>query len=84
MLDIWSNGGFVSTMHRVRKVAEERYSFPLFFNVDYDTLVLLLGMMLISAYLFLAGFFEWAAGRVLPGLVRDCKVFNRGMRCKEP
>src|SRR5256885_6414345 len=33
--------------------------------VDYDTLVLLLGMMLISAYLFLAGFFEWAAGRVL-------------------
>ena len=22
--------------------------------------------------------------RVLPGLVRDCKVFNRGMRCKEP
>ena len=20
----------------------------------------------------------------LPGLVRDCKVFNRGMRCKEP
>ena len=29
--------------------------------VDYDTLVLLLGMMLISAYLFLAGFFDWAA-----------------------
>jgi uncharacterized repeat protein (TIGR01451 family) len=22
--------------------------------------------------------------RSLPGLVRDCKVFNRGMRCKEP
>jgi len=33
--------------------------------VDYDTLVLLLGMMLISAYLFLAGFFEWAAEFVL-------------------
>jgi Na+/H+ antiporter NhaD/arsenite permease-like protein len=33
--------------------------------VDYDTLVLLLGMMLISAYLFLAGFFEWAADWVL-------------------
>src|SRR5229473_1812198 len=30
-------------------------------SVDYDTLVLLLGMMLISAYLFLAGFFDWAA-----------------------
>ncbi|HTL57020.1 MAG TPA: anion transporter [Candidatus Limnocylindrales bacterium] len=33
--------------------------------VDYDTLVLLLGMMIISAYLFLAGFFEWAADWVL-------------------
>ncbi len=29
--------------------------------VDYDTLVLLLGMMLIAAYLYLAGFFDWAA-----------------------
>src|SRR5881628_1356494 len=34
-------------------------------SVDYDTLVLLLGMMLISAYLFLAGFFDWAAHWVL-------------------
>jgi len=33
--------------------------------VDYDTLVLLLGMSLISAYLYLAGFFEWTADRVL-------------------
>lgn len=33
--------------------------------VDYDTLVLLLGMMIISAYLYLAGFFEWAAGWIL-------------------
>ena len=33
--------------------------------VDYDTLVLLLGMMLISAYLYLAGFFDWAADRIL-------------------
>jgi Na+/H+ antiporter NhaD/arsenite permease-like protein len=33
--------------------------------VDYDTLVLLLGMMVISAYLFLAGFFEWAADWIL-------------------
>jgi Na+/H+ antiporter NhaD/arsenite permease-like protein len=33
--------------------------------VDYDTLVLLLGMMLISAYLFMAGFFDWAADWVL-------------------
>jgi Na+/H+ antiporter NhaD/arsenite permease-like protein len=33
--------------------------------VDYNTLVLLLGMMLIAAYLFLAGFFEWAADWIL-------------------
>ena len=33
--------------------------------VDYDTLVLLLGMMIISAYLFLGGFFDWAADWVL-------------------
>src|SRR5881227_2016834 len=37
--------------------------------VNYDTLVLLLGMMLISAYLYLAHFFEWAADRIL-GLSR--------------
>ncbi len=33
--------------------------------VDYDTLVLLLGMMIIAAYLSLAGFFEWAADWIL-------------------
>jgi Na+/H+ antiporter NhaD/arsenite permease-like protein len=33
--------------------------------VDYNTLVLLLGMMLISAYLSLAGFFNWAADWIL-------------------
>jgi Na+/H+ antiporter NhaD/arsenite permease-like protein len=33
--------------------------------VDYDTLVLLLGMMILSAYLYLAGFFNWAADRIL-------------------
>ena len=33
--------------------------------VNYDTLVLLLGIMLISSYLYLAHFFEWAADVVL-------------------
>jgi isopenicillin N synthase-like dioxygenase len=37
MLEILSNGAFVATSHRVRKVQEERYSFPLFFTVDYHT-----------------------------------------------
>lgn len=39
LLEIWTNGIFTATSHRVRKVPQERYSFPLFFNVDYDTLV---------------------------------------------
>lgn len=33
--------------------------------VDYDTLVLLLGMMILAAYLSLAGFFEFAADWIL-------------------
>jgi Na+/H+ antiporter NhaD/arsenite permease-like protein len=33
--------------------------------VNYDTIVLLLGMMLIATYLYLAHFFEWAAAAVL-------------------
>ncbi len=33
--------------------------------VNYDTIVLLLAMMLISAYLYLAHFFDWAADVVL-------------------
>ncbi|MCS7338479.1 MAG: SLC13 family permease [Verrucomicrobiae bacterium] len=33
--------------------------------VDYDTIVLLLGMSIISAYLYLAGFFDWTADWVL-------------------
>jgi Na+/H+ antiporter NhaD/arsenite permease-like protein len=33
--------------------------------VDYNTLVLLLGMMLISSYLYMGGFFEWAADSIL-------------------
>jgi len=39
MLEILSNGHFVATSHRVRKVAEERYSFPLFCACDYDTII---------------------------------------------
>lgn len=37
MLELWTNGEFVATSHRVRKVPQERYSFPLFFAVDYHT-----------------------------------------------
>lgn len=39
MLEIMTNGAFVATAHRVRKVAQERYSFPLFYACDYYTQV---------------------------------------------
>jgi isopenicillin N synthase-like dioxygenase len=35
-LEMWTNGELVATSHRVRKVSEERFSFPLFFSCDYD------------------------------------------------
>lgn len=35
-LEMWTNGLLTATSHRVRKVQEERYSFPLFFACDYD------------------------------------------------
>ena len=39
MLEVLSNGYYVATMHRVRKVKQERYSFPLFCACDYDTVI---------------------------------------------
>lgn len=39
MMEVLSNGTFVATSHRVRKVAEERYAFPLFCACDFDTLI---------------------------------------------
>ncbi len=37
LMELWTNGEFIATSHRVRKVQQERYSFPLFFMVDYAT-----------------------------------------------
>lgn len=39
MMEIMSNGRYVATKHRVKRVAEERYSFPLFFSCDYDHVI---------------------------------------------
>lgn len=39
MLEVLSNGNFIATSHRVRKVKEERYAFPLFFTCDYQTVI---------------------------------------------
>lgn len=39
MMEQVSNGQYVATSHRVRQVKEERYSFPFFSSLDYDTVV---------------------------------------------
>jgi isopenicillin N synthase-like dioxygenase len=39
MLEAWTNGAFTATSHRVRRVGEERYSFPFFATCDYWTVV---------------------------------------------
>ena len=39
ILEVLTAGKFVATSHRVRKVSQERYSFPLFFACDYHTLI---------------------------------------------
>lgn len=36
MMEIMSNGRYVATRHRVKKVREERYSFALFHSLNYD------------------------------------------------
>ncbi|MFW2081551.1 isopenicillin N synthase family dioxygenase [Acinetobacter guillouiae] len=39
MMEILSNGRYLATKHRVKKVSEERYSFPFFFSCDYDYVI---------------------------------------------
>lgn len=39
MMEVLSNGRYVATRHRVKKVREERYSFALFHACDYDYVV---------------------------------------------
>jgi isopenicillin N synthase-like dioxygenase len=39
IFETWSGGQFKSTQHRVINIGRERYSFPLFFGLDYHTLV---------------------------------------------
>ncbi len=39
MLELWTNGTFVATSHRVRRVTQERYAFPFFCSVDWHTQV---------------------------------------------
>lgn len=39
LLEGWTNGLFKATQHRVVNTGRERFSLPLFFAVDYDTVV---------------------------------------------
>ncbi len=39
MMEALTNGRFIATPHRVRNVAVERFSFPLFCSLDYDTVI---------------------------------------------
>ena len=39
MMEVLSNGRYLATRHRVRKVREERYAFPLFHACDYDQVI---------------------------------------------
>jgi isopenicillin N synthase-like dioxygenase len=39
MMEVLSNGHYVATTHRVRKVSQERYAFPLFCALDSDTVI---------------------------------------------
>lgn len=39
MMEIFTNGNYVATSHRVKRLTHERYSFPLFCSLDFETLV---------------------------------------------
>lgn len=39
MMEVVSSGQYVATSHRVRQVKQERYAFPFFSSLDYETVV---------------------------------------------
>ena len=39
MLEAWSGGRFVATVHRVKNTGKERYSMPFFAATNYETVI---------------------------------------------
>ncbi len=39
LMEVWTGGRFTATTHRVRRVTQDRYAYPLFFTVDHHTMV---------------------------------------------
>lgn len=39
VMQVWSNGGYAATEHRVRGVKGDRYSLPFFYNPSFDALI---------------------------------------------
>ena len=87
MLEYWSAGAFVATSHRVRKVGAERWSFPLFFALDYDVELRPLGQREAAPirtgehlYAQTAQTFRYLKDRALPEAARPVSSFGQVAR----
>ena len=82
LLEGWTNGLFKATQHRVVNTGKERYSLPLFFAVDYDTVVEPLPQFVDAANP--AAYNRIVAGKHLAGFsVNACKHLRRKIRAGE-
>lgn len=79
LLEGWSNGLFKATQHRVVNTGKERFSLPLFFAVDYHTVVEPLPQFVSEAQP--AAYNRIVAGQHLAGFsVNACKHLRRRIR----
>jgi isopenicillin N synthase-like dioxygenase len=76
LIEGWTNGRFKATQHRVVNTGKERYSLPLFFAVDYHTVVEPLPQFVTPARP--AGYARILAGEHLAGFcIQDTKHLRR-------
>ncbi len=82
LLEGWTNGLFKATQHRVVNTGAERLSLPLFFAVDYDTVVEPLPRFVDAAHP--AAYNRIVASKHLAGFsVNACKHLRRRIRAGE-